>query len=199
MKVILTKKLASFGEIGDVVEVKNGYARNFLIPKNRAIYFSDQNYKFFKDQKEKFESENQEAVKIANENKAKINNKTLIIIESASDDGRLYGSISTTLVANRVNELFSDKDNNISKSNVIISKSVKEIGKYNIKVELYSEIEADITLIIARSEDEAAKIQNEDSLPKKDEKNLDDHGQLSENIAETPKDQEPEAEKESGE
>ena len=161
MKVILTKKLAGVGEIGDIVEVKNGYGKNFLIPKGRAIYFSEQNYKFFKDKKEKFEAENKEAIKFANENKSKIDKKTLTIIESASDDGRLYGSVNTTIIASKVNQLLNSKDHNVSKSDIIINKSVKEIGKYDFKVELYSEIEADITLIVARSEDEAKKIREE--------------------------------------
>ena len=103
MKVILISKFANLGNVGDVINVKDGYGKNFLIPQKKAIFYSNTNYKLFEVKKEQFEVENQENISVAQKNKEKIDGKTITMIENASDDGKLYGSITTTVLTAPVN------------------------------------------------------------------------------------------------
>ncbi len=152
MKVILISKVANYGNIGDVVNVKDGFARNFLIPKNKAIHYSAANYKVFEDQKKEFEAKNQESIKNANDIKKTINKKDIVIIENASDDGRLYGAVNSNSIALQVNKL--SKGLEITKSDISLEKPIKETGVYEVSVNLYSDIDAKLRLIVARNESE---------------------------------------------
>ena len=106
MKIILITSVAKLGKIGDIVEVKDGYAKNFLIPGNKAICFSENNAKIFEDKKQEFEKLNQDSIDNASKVKEAVAKKDIIIIENASDDGRLYGSVSAAVIANKINESF---------------------------------------------------------------------------------------------
>ncbi len=152
MKVILISKVANCGNIGDVIDVKDGYARNFLIPKNKAIHYSKANYKSFEDKKKDFEAKNKELINTANEVKKLINGKDVIIIENASDDGRLYGAVNTTIISSKINEI--DKSIKSSRSDVILEKPIKDTGVYFIQVNLYADISAKLRLIVSRNESE---------------------------------------------
>ena len=156
MKVILVSKVANLGDIGDVIDVKPGFARNFLIPKGNAIYYSKANYKSFEDKKKEFEAKNQELISQAKKVQSLISGKDIIIIENASDDGRLYGAVNTNVIANKINEI--DKDISLSKSNIVLDKPIKDIGLYQILVKLYSDIDVNLRLIISRNESEVASI-----------------------------------------
>jgi len=152
MKVILISKVANFGNIGDIVEVKPGFARNFLIPTNKAIHYSKENQEVFENQKKEFEAKNQEALKKANDDKKAINGKDVVIIENASDDGRLYGAVNSGIIASKVNEIVKDLE--VNKSNIILEKPIKETGVYDVVVDLYGDINAKLRLIVSRSEAE---------------------------------------------
>ena len=91
MKVILISKIAKLGDVGEIVNVKDGFAKNFLIPSKKAIAYTVANYKFFEEQKQHFEAENQKSTIAASKLKSSLEGKDIIIIENASDDGRLYG------------------------------------------------------------------------------------------------------------
>jgi large subunit ribosomal protein L9 len=158
MKVILISNLKKLGKIGDVITVKDGYARNFLIPQDFAIYYSEANYEIFKEKKAEIEAEN--ATKKANalENQNKLKNKEIIIIENAGDDGKLYGSVSSIRLANIANDLIKSKD--IKRNNVIVGEVIKNIGKYKITFELHPEVSFTKEIIIARTNEEAAKIKS---------------------------------------
>jgi len=156
MKVILISKVANFGNIGDIVNVKDGYARNFLIPQKKAINYSPANYKIFEEKKHEYELVNQENIKLAGKIRDKILGKDIIIIENASDDGRLYGSVNTVVIARKINEILGEKA--VACTNILLKKPIKEIGLYNVMLNLHSDVSLELRLIVTRSESEIDNI-----------------------------------------
>jgi large subunit ribosomal protein L9 len=152
MKVILIAVNPRLGKIGDIVEVKSGYAKNFLIPQKQAICFTSSNYKVFESKKHEFEQENSKNLDAAAKVKAKIEGKDILIIQNASDDGRLYGSVNSSVIAARINETIKEKS--ILRSQIFLKKSIKEIGVYEAVVNLHSDVKASLRLIVTRSESE---------------------------------------------
>jgi large subunit ribosomal protein L9 len=158
MKVILIDALPKLGKIGDVVVVKNGYAKNFLIPNKKAICFSEENYKSFESKKSHFEQESIKRLEGASKIKALTEGKNIIIIENASDDGRLYGSVNSSLIANKINEVIGEKL--VDKGAIFLSKPIKETGIYEAKLALHSELAISVKLVVSRSESEANAMLN---------------------------------------
>lgn len=156
MKIILTAAVSKLGKVGDVVAVRNGYAKNFLIPSGKAISFSGNNAKIFEAKKKEFEAANEKELAAAAEVKTKIANKDVVVIEKASDDGRLYGSVNSAVIANAINELI--KDQVALRSNVILEKPIKEVGVFNVELDLHSDVEIKIRLIVARSDSEVTSL-----------------------------------------
>jgi large subunit ribosomal protein L9 len=174
MKVILISEIANLGKIGDVINVKPGYAKNFLVPQEKAITFSKSNYKAFEEKKDEFEKKNEESLKQAKELKEKIIGNDIIIIENSSDDGRLYGSVSPAVIASKINEKF--ETNSISRTNVILQSPIKEIGVYNADLQLHSEVSFKLRIIVTRNELEIEALlkqskENEKSKQKEKEDN----------------------------
>jgi large subunit ribosomal protein L9 len=166
MKIILKSKIKNLGNIGDVVDVKNGYAKNMLLPNNLAAFYTDKNYEVFKIKKVEIEKENAENKVKAEALKEKIVGKDLILIENAGDDGKLYGSVSGVKLANFVNATL--KVNDIKKSSVFLKESIKSVGKYLITIELHPEVSFDKEIIVARTKEEAAKIKKGEFVIKKE-------------------------------
>ena len=158
MKVILIDVLPKLGKIGDVIVVKNGYAKNFLIPNKKAICFSDENYKAFEGKKHEFEQESVKKLEGASKIKALTEGKNVIIIENASDDGRLYGSVNSSLIANKINELIGEKL--VAKSAIFLNKPIKEVGVYEAKLAIHSDLAIAVKLVVSRSESEALALLN---------------------------------------
>ena len=156
MKVILISKFANLRNVGDIVNVRGGYGKNFLIPQKKAIFYSVANYKTFEAKKQQFEAENQANCSSAEVNKVKLDGKFISILGNASDDGKLYGSITTAIIANEVNKIF-DKAL-ISRANIILRKPIKEIGIHDVKVDLYSNIVANVRVVVARTESEVESL-----------------------------------------
>lgn len=156
MKVILITKFAKLGNIGNIVNVKDGYAKNFLIPQKKAIFYSEQNYKVFETQKHIFEAESLKHSSVAEASQAKLAGKNIIIIENASDDGRLYGSVNTTTIADKVNEILGAKT--VSRINILLRKPIKELGVYGVRVDLYSGIFSEIKVVVTRGEAEVESL-----------------------------------------
>ena len=185
MKVILKSKIKNLGNIGDIVEVRDGYGKNMLIPNGLALFYTDKNYEVFKVKKVEIEKQNQENKAIAEELKNKVSAREIVLIENAGDDGKLYGSISGVKLANFINNLL--KINTIKKANIAIKEPIKNIGKFVITIELHPEVSFEKEVIIARSKEEAVKIKKgEFELKKNDKKELDDNSQVEvENTKET--------------
>ena len=152
MKVILISKIANLGVIGEIVVVKNGYGKNFLIPNKKAILYSASNYKLFESKRKEFEEENTKNLSISEKIKEQIIGKDIIIIENASDDGRLYGSVTTSLIASKINEILGQKA--LSRANIFLIKPIKEIGLYDVRLNLHSDVDAKLRVIVTRSESE---------------------------------------------
>ncbi len=166
MKIILTARVSGLGTLGDVVEVRNGYAKNFLIPSKRAICFTSNNQKLFETKRSDFEKINDTNFKTAGDVKNKLIAHNVIIIENASDDGRLYGSVSSASIATKVNEILGEKL--VEKTNVFLAKPIKDIGVYSVKIDLHSDVVFSVKLIVSRSESEVDSLIKADEKAKKD-------------------------------
>jgi large subunit ribosomal protein L9 len=152
MQVILMERVAKLGQMGDVVTVKQGYARNYLLPLKKAMRATESNIKVFETQKSHMEARNLEAKSEADSVAKKLDGKQFIVIRSASDTGSLYGSVTNRDAAEAaISEGFS-----IDKKQIIIDKPIKELGLHTILVSLHPETQCNIALNVARSEDEAA-------------------------------------------
>ena len=151
MQVILMERVAKLGQMGDVVDVKQGYARNFLLPLKKAMRATEANIAVFEKQKSQMEARNLEAKTEADAIAAKLNGKQFIIIRSASDTGSLYGSVTNRDAADATtNDGFS-----IDRKQIIIDKPIKELGLHKVIVSLHPETQCSIDLNVARSEEEA--------------------------------------------
>ena len=157
MKVILLERIEKLGTIGATVDVKSGYARNYLLPMKKAIRYTDANVRIFEERRMMIEKENHAMKAEADVLSDKVSGCSVNIITQCSDDGRLYGSISRKDIIEVVN---SSCGVDIDPKCVTMDSKIKNIGKYSVMLRLHSEVFSPITLIIARSEDEAAFIKS---------------------------------------
>jgi len=164
MKIILTTTIQKLGKLGDVVTVKSGFAKNFLIPNKKALSFSENNYKLFESRKDQFEKENQNSIDLANSVKTKLSGNEIIILENSSDDGRLYGSVTSSVIADKINA--DNKGFKLNRSDVILEKPIKEIGLYKVIIEPHSEVRFSVSLIVTRSESEIDSLRKADKAAK---------------------------------
>lgn len=153
MKVILTAEMHNLGKIGDVVSVKDGYAKNFLVPKKRAIYFTANNQRIFEVKRKEFEEQNAEKLAAAEALRNALLGKDVIIIENASDDGRLYGSVNSAVIAEAAKKILHGKSV-VDRGDIFLAKPIKEIGVYQIALKPHSEVNFNIRLVVSRSESE---------------------------------------------
>jgi large subunit ribosomal protein L9 len=151
MDVILLERVAKLGQMGEVVSVKDGYARNYLLPQKKALRANNANLKAFEDQKAQLEARNLETKKEADSLAATLDGKQFVIIRSASDAGALYGSVTTRDAADAATaDGFS-----LDRKQVALSRPIKELGLHTVHVALHPEVEVDIVLNVARSTEEA--------------------------------------------
>ena len=150
MQVILLERVAKLGQMGEVVDVKPGYARNFLLPQGKALSASKANIEAFEAQKAQLEARNLETRKEAEALAEKLNGQQFIVIRSASDAGALYGSVTTRDAADAATEAGFTVDRK-----QVVLKPIKELGLHEVQVVLHPEVDATITLNVARSPEEA--------------------------------------------
>lgn len=172
MKVILTSRIKTLGNIGDVKVVADGYGRNYLLPKKLAIIYTDKNYKVFEEQRKAIEAADLENKEKALALKEKIEKKEIILLEAAGDNDRLYGSISAAKLSNFVNTLLKDKS--LTKNDIIIKEPIKTLGLFTIVFDLHSEVSFEKDIIVARSKEEAEKIKKGEFVKKSEKKPLQD-------------------------
>ena len=151
MKVVLLERVQKLGQMGDIVDVKSGYARNFLLPFRKALRATEQNIQYYEKQKSILEAKNIENIKEAESLKTKINGNSFTLIRSASDAGALYGSVS----AKDIMDVVSENGIIIAKNQINLEKPIKELGIYKIIVSLHPEISSEIIINVARTEEEA--------------------------------------------
>jgi len=151
MQVILLERVSKLGQMGDVVDVKPGYARNFLLPQGKAQTASEINITAFEKQKSQLETKNLETKKEADALLGKLDGQTFVVIRSASDSGALYGSVSPRDAA----EVATSAGFSIDRKQISLVKPIKELGLHEMSVVLHPEVTATIILNVARSTEEA--------------------------------------------
>lgn len=152
MQVILLERVEKLGQMGDLVTVKPGYARNYLLPQKKAMRASDENVKFFEAQKVQLEAANLKAKEEAEAVASKLNGLKVAVIRQAGDMGQLYGSVSTRDIATAV----SAAGFTISRQQVTLDRALKTIGLHDVSVRLHPEVVVTVVANIARTEEEAA-------------------------------------------
>ncbi len=151
MQVILLERVAKLGQMGDVVNVKPGYARNYLLPQGKALRASNDNIKSFEHRKAELEAQNLETRKEAAAVAAKLDDESYIVIRQASDGGALYGSVSPRDVA----DLLAEAGVSVEKRQIVIKTPIKALGLHRALINLHPEVEVEIGLNVARSVEEA--------------------------------------------
>ena len=151
MKVILLERLEGWGSLGDVVTVKDGYARNFLLPRHKALRANSANLKVFEAQRAEIEARNAKAKEAAGRAGEKLDGSSYVLIRQAGESGQLYGSVSGRDVAEAVNA----EGGKVERSMVVLDKPIKTLGVHGVKVRLHPEVTVSVSVNIARSQDEA--------------------------------------------
>lgn len=153
MEVILLERISRLGQMGETVKVKDGYARNFLLPKGKALRANEANKKKFEGQRAQLEARNLERKSEASTVAEKLDGKSFIVVRSAGETGQLYGSVSTRDIA----DLLTAEGFSVSRNQVELNQPIKTIGLSNIAIALHPEVEVTVTLNIARSTEEAER------------------------------------------
>ena len=153
MKVVLLERVEGRGSIGDVVTVKDGFARNYLLPRQKALRATEANLKVFEAQRAEIESRNEKARETAAKSGEKLDGSSYVLIRSAGDAGHLYGSVSGRDVADVINA----EGGKVDRSMVDMDKPIKTLGLHEVKVRLHAEVAVTVTINVARSADEAER------------------------------------------
>ncbi|MDX2201185.1 MAG: 50S ribosomal protein L9 [Hyphomicrobiaceae bacterium] len=151
MQVILLERIGRLGQMGDVVNVKDGYARNFLLPQKKALRATEENRKRFEKDRAQLEARDLALKKDAQVVADKLSGKSFVAIRQAGDTGQLYGSVTTRDIA----ELITAGGFSVDRRQVILDKAMKTLGLHQARIALHPEVLVPVTLNVARSEDEA--------------------------------------------
>lgn len=151
MDIVLLERVEKLGQMGEIVSVKEGYARNYLLPQRKALRATKANMALFEAERAQLETRNLEARKEAEGVSEKLDGQKFVVIRSASDGGALYGSVSTRDVA----EAVTKNGFSVERRQISLDRPIKELGLHDIRVILHPEVSATITVNVARSEEEA--------------------------------------------
>jgi large subunit ribosomal protein L9 len=151
MDVILLERIEKLGAIGDVVKVKNGFARNFLLPNGKALRANESNRKVFEANRERIEAQNAEKRSAAEKDSKGIDGVTVQLIRQASNTGQLYGSVSARDLA----DALEADGHKIAKNQIVLNRPIKAIGMQDVKIALHPEVSVTIRVNVARSPEEA--------------------------------------------
>jgi large subunit ribosomal protein L9 len=151
MDVILLERVEKLGAIGDVVTVKNGFARNYLLPNKKALRANEANKKVFEANRANIEAENATRRAEAEKDSKGVEGKTVILIRQASNSGQLYGSVSARDLA----EALTETGARVAKSQIVLGKPIKTIGLFEVRVALHAEVAVTVKVNVARSPEEA--------------------------------------------
>ncbi|MBN8955753.1 MAG: 50S ribosomal protein L9 [Rhizobiales bacterium] len=153
MEVILLERIGKLGQMGEVVRVKDGYARNFLLPKGKALRATDDNRKRFETMRVDLEARNLKEKGEAEKVGTKLDGQTFIVLRQASETGQLYGSVSTRDLAT----LIAEAGFAVNRNQIALNAPIKMIGMHKVPVALHAEVEVAVTVNVARSADEAER------------------------------------------
>ncbi|MGI8704572.1 MAG: 50S ribosomal protein L9 [Sphingomicrobium sp.] len=151
MEVILLERVEKLGGIGDVVHVKNGFARNYLLPNKKALRANEANRKVFEANRARIEAENADKRSAAQKESKSVDGKTVKLIRQASNSGQLYGSVS----ARDIVEALEPEGASVTRSQVVLARPIKSIGMHDVKIALHPEVSVTVHVNVARSPEEA--------------------------------------------
>jgi large subunit ribosomal protein L9 len=172
MDVILLERIGKLGHMGDTVKVKDGYARNFLLPRGKALRATEANKKKFEAQRADLEARNHELKRTANEVAAKVDGVSIVIIRQAGETGQLYGSVTARDIA----EALSAARHPVQRSHVAVQQPIKTLGLHVVPVHLHPEVESKITVNVARSPEQAERQAKGEDLTVREQTSMDDLG-----------------------
>ena len=153
MEIILLEHVEKLGKMGDRVNVKNGYARNYLLPQRKALRATEANIAYFEKQKAEWEAHNAELLANANKLAESLNGFSTVLIRQAAETGQLYGSVTIRDIAAAIKEAGYD----VERRYVFLEKPIKDLGIYSVKLNLHPEVTQTILVNVARTADEAKK------------------------------------------
>lgn len=153
MQVILLERVESLGGIGDEVKVRDGFARNYLLPQKKALRATDANRKVFETKRAEIEARNAEARSAAEKASGKIDGSSYVLIRQAGEAGQLYGSVSSRDISDEIVKSGAKVD----RGAVVLDKPIKTIGVYDVRIRLHAEVYANVKVNVARSQDEAER------------------------------------------
>lgn len=153
MQIILLERIASLGQMGDVVRVRDGYARNFLLPQGKALRATKENAKRFEAERTQLEARNLERKGEAAAVAAKLDGQSFVVVRQAGETGQLYGSVSARDLA----DTLTAGGFTVGRSQVVLNQPIKTIGLHTVAIALHPEVESNVTVNVARSEDEAER------------------------------------------
>ncbi|MGC6533975.1 MAG: 50S ribosomal protein L9 [Parvibaculales bacterium] len=153
MQIVLLERIAKLGQMGDVVTVKDGYARNYLLPQGKALRANKANLERFEQDRAQLEARNLERKQEAEAVNGKLDGESFVIIRQSGDTGQLYGSVTTRDVA----ELLSDKGFSTARNQVVLGSPIKTLGLHPVTVVLHPEVSSSVIINVARTEEEAER------------------------------------------
>ena len=172
MDVILLERIGKLGHMGDTVKVKDGYARNFLLPRGKALRATQANKKKFEAQRSDLEARNHELKRSAGESAEKVNGATVVIVRQAGETGQLYGSVSARDIA----DALVAAGYAVQRNHVAIQQPIKTLGMHAVPIHLHPEVEAKVTVNVARSPEQAERQAKGEDLSVREETSMDDLG-----------------------
>jgi len=172
MEVILLERVAKLGQMGETVRVRDGYARNFLLARGKALRATENNKKHFETQRAQIEARNLEARKEAEAVAEKLEGQSFIIIRQAGESGHLYGSVATRDIA----EAATAGGFSLNRNQIVLTHPIKALGLHSVPVHLHPEVDVKITVNVARSAEEAERQARGESVTTKEETSMDDLG-----------------------
>lgn len=153
MQVILLERVPRLGQMGDVVRVRDGFARNFLLPQGKALRATKENAKRFEAERAQLEARNLDRKNEAADVAAKIDGQSFVVVRQAGETGQLYGSVNARDVA----EILTAGGFSVGRAQVVLNQPIKTIGLHTVVIAVHPEVEAKVTMNVARSEDEATR------------------------------------------
>src|SRR5438552_8604019 len=160
MEVILLERVAKLGQMGEVVRVRDGYARNFLLPRGKALRATKDNKTKYESMKADLETRNLKAKDEAKTVAEKIDGRNVVVLRQASEAGQLYGSVSTRDLVS----LFEAEGIHVNRNQILLDVAIKTIGRHRIEIAVHPEVEVGVTVTVARNADEAARINRGEDL-----------------------------------
>jgi large subunit ribosomal protein L9 len=173
MEVILLERVAKLGHMGETVRVKDGYARNFLLPRHKALRATEGNKKKFEESRADLEKRNAALKSDAETQSAKLDGQTYTLIRSAGETGQLYGSVSARDISDAINAAVKFA---VHRNHVVLDHPIKMLGLHKLTVRLHPEVEAHVTVNVARSVEQAERQLKGEDLNVREETSMDDLG-----------------------